>query len=430
MSYKTNASAVNGLIDVKLVNYTTTADLNTALSAKADTSALADYVLSSALTTTLGDYVTSTALTTTLAGYVTDGELSTAIADFITAADLSGYVTTAALSTALGDYTTSADLTTLLGGYVETADLTAALSDYALTSSLGTAAFLNSGSAAGNVVVLDGAGKINSAYLPALDVVDVHVVANTAARDALTGMSNGDIAVVEDINTTYIWDGTTWIELKTPAGSFSGDYNDLTNKPTLFSGAYADLTGKPTLGTAAAQDIEFFATAAQGAKADTALQASDLEGYALLTDISNALVDYTTTADLTTALNLKANAADVYAKTEVYTKSEVDTLIDGVSGSVDTSMSTVAIVTGSTTLTSANHVVIVNKGSAVATITLDAAPATGKTVTIKDGSGNAAAFNVTIDGNGKNIDGASSLVINIDYEAVTVVYNGTQWNII
>ena len=31
--------------------------------------------------------------------------------------------------------------------------------------------------------------------------------------------------------------------------SFSGDYNDLTNKPTLFSGNYNDLTNKPTIPT-------------------------------------------------------------------------------------------------------------------------------------------------------------------------------------
>ena len=39
-----------------------------------------------------------------------------------------------------------------------------------------------------------------------------------------------------------------------------------------FSGAYGDLTGKPTLGTAAATASTDYATAAQGAKADTALQ--------------------------------------------------------------------------------------------------------------------------------------------------------------
>ncbi len=33
--------------------------------------------------------------------------------------------------------------------------------------------------------------------------------------------------------------------------NFSGDYNDLSNKPTLFSGAYADLSGKPALANVA-----------------------------------------------------------------------------------------------------------------------------------------------------------------------------------
>jgi hypothetical protein len=38
------------------------------------------------------------------------------------------------------------------------------------------------------------------------------------------------------------------------------------------TGAYSDLTGKPTLGTAAAAATGDFATAAQGALADTAVQ--------------------------------------------------------------------------------------------------------------------------------------------------------------
>jgi hypothetical protein len=45
---------------------------------------------------------------------------------------------------------------------------------------------------------------------------------------------------------------------------------DVTGKPAFFSGAYADLTGKPTLGTAAATNSTAYATAAQGASADTA----------------------------------------------------------------------------------------------------------------------------------------------------------------
>ena len=42
--------------------------------------------------------------------------------------------------------------------------------------------------------------------------------------------------------------------------------------PVATSGDYADLSGKPALGTAAAQSTSAFATTAQGAKADTALQ--------------------------------------------------------------------------------------------------------------------------------------------------------------
>jgi len=38
------------------------------------------------------------------------------------------------------------------------------------------------------------------------------------------------------------------------------------------TGAYSDLSGKPTLGTAAATAAADYATAAQGAKADTAVQ--------------------------------------------------------------------------------------------------------------------------------------------------------------
>ena len=53
---------------------------------------------------------------------------------------------------------------------------------------------------------------------------------------------------------------------------FSGVYSDLSGKPALFDGVYASLSGKPTLGTAAATDAVAYASAAQGAKADSALQ--------------------------------------------------------------------------------------------------------------------------------------------------------------
>jgi len=60
------------------------------------------------------------------------------------------------------------------------------------------------------------------------------------------------------------------------AVAFSGAYSDVSGTPTLATvattGAYADISGTPTLGTAAAAATTDFATSAQGALADTAVQ--------------------------------------------------------------------------------------------------------------------------------------------------------------
>ena len=74
-----------------------------------------------------------------------------------------------------------------------------------------------------------------------------------------------------------------------------------------FSGAYPDLTGKPTLGTAAATNTTAYATAAQGAKADTALQPSTAQtinaqtgtSYTLQASDAGKLVTLTNSAAIT-----------------------------------------------------------------------------------------------------------------------------------
>jgi hypothetical protein len=80
----------------------------------------------------------------------------------------------------------------------------------------------------------------------------------------------------------------------------SGSYNDLSNKPTIpaaqvnsdwnANSGVAQILNKPTLGTAAAADTTDFATAAQGALADTAVQPADLATVATsgsYTDLSD-----------------------------------------------------------------------------------------------------------------------------------------------
>lgn len=83
--------------------------------------------------------------------------------------------------------------------------------------------------------------------------------------------------------------------------------------PVATSGAYADLTGKPTLGTASAQNVEAFATAAQGSKADTAVQPAGLTKAAVglgnvdNTSDANKPISSATEA----ALALKANTSSL-----------------------------------------------------------------------------------------------------------------------
>lgn len=92
---------------------------------------------------------------------------------------------------------------------------------------------------------------------------------------------------------------------------------------------------------------------------------------------------------------------------------------------------TVKTSSGNYDVTSSDTVVVVNKSVAAATqVNLPASPATGRLLIVKDGKGDANSNNITVSGNGKNIDGAASVTINTNYGVSRVVYNGTQYNVI
>ena len=62
-------------------------------------------------------------------------------------------------------------------------------------------------------------------------------------------------------------------------------------------------------------------------------------------------------------------------------------------------------------------------------VTLPASPTTGHVFHIKDDTGTAAGGKrVNILGNGNNIDGSSTQDLKTNYENMTIVFNGTQWN--
>ncbi len=89
------------------------------------------------------------------------------------------------------------------------------------------------------------------------------------------------------------------------------------------------------------------------------------------------------------------------------------------------------IIYSSTTLTTGSSYVILVSGSSAVTIYLPAVPEDGMAFIIKDISGNALNNNITIDGNGLNLEINGTATINTNYGALEFMYDATaQWVIL
>jgi hypothetical protein len=69
---------------------------------------------------------------------------------------------------------------------------------------LGTAATVNTGTAAGNVPVLDSNGQLAVAVIPSIAITSIQVVADQAARLALNNVQVGDVAKQTDVGLSFI----------------------------------------------------------------------------------------------------------------------------------------------------------------------------------------------------------------------------------
>jgi hypothetical protein len=101
------------------------------------------------------------------------------------------------------------------------------------------------------------------------------------------------------------------------------------------------------------------------------------------------------------------------------------------SGSHGTLIETYRNTAISTAITGTDAIVGVTDTSAPRTLTMPAIPAfIGQRWTLKDESGGAAANNITVDGNGNNIDGAATFPISTNYGSVDIYWSGTAYFII
>jgi hypothetical protein len=133
--------------------------------------------------------------------------------------------------------------------------------DVSTITGLGSAATKDLGVADG-VAPLDATGKLSSAYLPALSITDVNVVASEAEQLALT-VQEGDMAVRADLNKSFVHNGGTagtmadWQELLTPTDAVLSMFGR-TGAVTAQSGDYtaAQITVSDTGGNFTATDVE------------------------------------------------------------------------------------------------------------------------------------------------------------------------------
>lgn len=79
-----------------------------------------------------------------------------------------------------------------------------------------------------------------------------------------------------------------------------------------------------------------------------------------------------------------------------------------------------------------DYCLAVDTGAGAVTLTLPAAPATGRMIVVNDEGGAAGASNITIDGNGNNVAAGGTVAatkpIDSNYGSMILVYTGTIWN--
>ncbi|WAX24061.1 hypothetical protein P4_00005 [Xanthomonas phage P4] len=134
-----------------------------------------------------------------------------------------------------------------------------------LTNAADARAYLEVGGGGGEASVDSVNGKTGAVVLTASDL-------GAVVSGAPISSFQNDVGYITDADIP----GSPVTSVQGQTGNVTVTYASLNDKPTLStvatSGSYADLSSKPTLGTAAAQNSTAFATAAQGTKADTALQ--------------------------------------------------------------------------------------------------------------------------------------------------------------
>jgi len=152
----------------------------------------------------------------------------------------------------------------------------------------------------------------------------------------------------------------------------------------------------------------------------------DVTGPNGATPNSVAIYNSSTGKIIKESLVIITDAGDVFIEGNTTISGDLTVLGNTNLGNVINSTTTATGVTFTISNTFFNAV----NPSVTTIVNMPGGPTTGQTHVIKDITGNAASINVTVLGNGNTIDGLASTSLVNNYEALTLLFGPSEWNLI
>lgn len=136
-------------------------------------------------------------------------------------------------------------------------------------------------------------------------------------------------------------------------------------------------------------------------------------------------------AKVVTEASDQLGTATITAGTGISVSAGANTITISTTGTTTLTVTTVNNAASPYTVLSTDEFLAVNTSGGAVTIRLPNAPATGRVYYIKDSNGTAAASNITVTtvGGAVNIDGATSFVMNTAYESISVIFDGSAYEV-
>lgn len=272
--------------------------------------------------------------------------------------------------------------------------------------------------------------------------------------EAITGGGNVSSSGTPTAGQVAVWTNATTIEglttlpsgLTLPAPTITGSFTatglvtnaDLANSSTQVNGQACALGGSCTVTAAASSLTVGTTTIASGTSPGLLYNNSGVLGNLAAND-SGVLV--------TSASGVPSVSSTLPANLTIPTPTFSTPTLTGATGCIGASAGgvlsgtglacntaapiRVVSIAGSVTVTTADGTVVLRKSvGAATTVNLPSSPPTGEILTIKDGKGDAATNNITIVPASGMIDGLTTFVLTVAWEAAMIQYDGTQWDIL